>query len=67
MADEMKITPERVQELIEVNDTLDAIVVKIVELIRDTLASLPGRPAQMALMRKLAWALSQLREDLERE
>lgn len=67
--DPKKITlpPERVQEILEVNRTLDVITEKIVEVISNTLRSLPSHTVKMSLMRKIEMAVDHIIIDLKKE
>ena len=55
-----QLDEERVREIIEINDVLDEMVVRIISLVETTLSNLPGKASKMAFLRKLSTALSDL-------
>jgi hypothetical protein len=61
------LSPERIQEILEINETLDAITEKIVEVLKPTFEVLPDRQVRLALIRKLRQALNRIQEDVMKE
>ena len=53
MADEVKITPERMQQIFELNKTLDDMVALFMGMLTRTLDTLPDGPGKVAFMSKL--------------
>lgn len=72
MADEVEanqppIDFETVQKVFEINDTLDAMVVKVMELIIGATAALPTAPSKMAFLNKLESAITKAKEEARKE
>lgn len=61
------IPPERVRELIEVNETMDNMVSKVIETITPAISILPNMQVRLAFVRKLTDALGKLEEQIKRE
>ena len=69
MAEEVKptITPEQVERAFQINAMLDAMVMKVTELITGAMAALPTGPSKIAFMNKMLVAMSDLDEAVRKE
>lgn len=61
------LSPERIQEILELNQTLDDMVGMIVQTMQPAIEVLPNLMVRMAFIRKMEWALEQIKEQVRKE